>query len=358
VPQTEGRRDDSLRETVDELARDYLVRNAQAGHLLEAFFVAAVAAVLGIRFFLELTGYPQLGGAGLHIAHMLWGGLLMLVAVILLLGFLSAPLTRLAAVIGGFGFGAFIDELGKFITSDNDYFFRPSVALIYAVFVGLFLVFRTFNLSRPLTRQEYLVNALELIKDLAHEDLDEDEKRRVDDYLAQGDPADPLVVSLRALLAEIKPIPLPRPSIVGRARRRLRHFYGRLIDWRWFRLGLVAFFALYSIVTISVNLAYAVIAPALAGSIGGITLSFVELAVLASSLVVAGLNVVGIVRLGWSRLGAYQTFRLGILVSIFFTQFFSFYAEQLAALLGLALNVLTLEAIRYLIREEANKTLT
>ncbi len=38
---------------------------------------------------------PELGGHGLHIAHLLWGGF-------------------------------FIDELGKFITQDNDYFFKPA----------------------------------------------------------------------------------------------------------------------------------------------------------------------------------------------------------------------------------------
>ncbi|MCW5980017.1 MAG: hypothetical protein KIT09_18185 [Bryobacteraceae bacterium] len=32
--------------------------------------MSAVAAILSIRLFLELTGYPKLGGGGLHIAHM------------------------------------------------------------------------------------------------------------------------------------------------------------------------------------------------------------------------------------------------------------------------------------------------
>jgi hypothetical protein len=135
-----------------------------------------------------------------------------------------------------------------------------------------------------------------------------------------------------------------------------------VIAWPWFRLGLVAFFAAYSLVTLATTLLLAVAYPLIVGTVGlapaPVSLGFPDLAVFASSIVVAALNVIGIVRLRWSRLRAYQTFRLAVLVSIFFTQFFSFYIEQFAALLGLAFNVLTLEVIRYLIREETNKTLS
>ena len=34
--------------------------------------VSFVIAVVGTRWFLQITGYPQVGGGGLHIAHMLW----------------------------------------------------------------------------------------------------------------------------------------------------------------------------------------------------------------------------------------------------------------------------------------------
>ena len=115
-----------------------LIRNSDAGELLELFLVAAVCAVLGIRAFLAAAGYPQIGGSGLHIAHMLWGGGFMMIALILLFSFLSRSLDRVAAVLGGVGFGAFIDELGKFITSDNNYFFAPTIGLIYVIFISIF----------------------------------------------------------------------------------------------------------------------------------------------------------------------------------------------------------------------------
>ncbi|WP_269851628.1 hypothetical protein [Methanosarcina horonobensis] len=83
-----------------------LARNIYAGSLLEVFMVTAVTAVLAIRFFLEITGYPQVGGGGLHIAHVLVGGFFMLVSILILLIFLGNYSRSLAAVLGGFGFGA------------------------------------------------------------------------------------------------------------------------------------------------------------------------------------------------------------------------------------------------------------
>ena len=55
--------------------RHMLVLRSDAGGLLEAFLVAAVTAFLVMRFALAVAEYPTLGGAHLHIAHMLWGGL-------------------------------------------------------------------------------------------------------------------------------------------------------------------------------------------------------------------------------------------------------------------------------------------
>lgn len=105
--------------------RGLFLRNRQLNSLLELFLVASVSSVLVIRFVLAASGYPQLGGSSLHIAHMLWGGLLMLVALVFLLAFLGRRIQVLAALLGGLGFGTFLDELGKFITRATNYQTAP-----------------------------------------------------------------------------------------------------------------------------------------------------------------------------------------------------------------------------------------
>jgi hypothetical protein len=99
---------------------DYLVRDADAGETFEIFLVASILSILGIRAFLATTGYPQLGGGELHIAHMLWGGLFMLIALLLVLSYLDLSIRWLAALLAGIGFGTFMGEVGKFMAGDND----------------------------------------------------------------------------------------------------------------------------------------------------------------------------------------------------------------------------------------------
>ena len=142
------------------------VRVLKLSRLLEIFFIASVTSILVIRAFLASTGYPQLGGHGLHIAHLLWGGLLMLIALVLLLSFIGRNLQSSAALLGGIGFGTFIDELGKFITSDNNYFFQPAIPLIYIIFVLLFLSFRELEQHPSPSARTRLANALHILAEM------------------------------------------------------------------------------------------------------------------------------------------------------------------------------------------------
>jgi len=78
--------------------------------------VAFAITVIATRVYLELAGYPQLGNSVLHIAHALWGGLLLFAAVLLPLAFANRWVLQASALLGGMGIGLFIDEVGKFIT--------------------------------------------------------------------------------------------------------------------------------------------------------------------------------------------------------------------------------------------------
>jgi hypothetical protein len=61
------------------------------------------ASVILIRLFLELTGYPQVGNSELHIAHVLWGGLLLFGACLLTLIFANRWVYKAGALIAGVG---------------------------------------------------------------------------------------------------------------------------------------------------------------------------------------------------------------------------------------------------------------
>lgn len=108
---------------------------------LDTFVLAGVISVLTTRGFLYVTGWPQIGGDSLHIAHMLWGGAFMVVAFLLLL--LSEQINKIfVALLGGIGFGLFIDEVGKFVTQDNDYFYEPAISIMYVLFILIWFLSR------------------------------------------------------------------------------------------------------------------------------------------------------------------------------------------------------------------------
>src|SRR3954447_19651105 len=143
------------------LMRAGLVRNVRTAEHLTTFVVSGVSTVLITRLILGLSGYPQIGGKGLHIAHVLPGGLLMLVAIFLLLAYVGPVVRPAAALVGGVGFGLFIDEVGKFVTSDNNYFYKPTAAIVYVVFVLIVLGSRFLSTRRPIDPREELANVID-----------------------------------------------------------------------------------------------------------------------------------------------------------------------------------------------------
>ena len=159
------------------------LRDTRVVSIVDTFVLSALTSLLLVRLYLFVTGYPQAGGGGIHVAHMVWGGLLMLVAMIIAISFVSVTARWITAVVGGIGFGLFVDEIGKFLTSDNNYFFRPSAALIYGVLAVIFVFSRSITRRTGFAREEYVANGLDVLKESAVRNFDAMEKRRAENCL-------------------------------------------------------------------------------------------------------------------------------------------------------------------------------
>jgi hypothetical protein len=335
--------------------RPRLIRDFHSGVQLELFLVSGIASVLLIRFYLRITGYPQIGGGTLHIAHMLWGGLLMMIAIVLLLAYHGRGIQLWAALLGGVGFGTFIDEIGKFVTRDHDYFYRPAIALMYVVFVAAFLAVRAIRSGGNRTAEEYTINALRELEEAALHDLQRDEQERAVRYLEQVDPPTRLSRQLHALIVSLQRAPEPRPGRIEQlgawTLRRYRELAMRPAFWK----ALVVFFTVQLAVKL-LHVTILVFRPdagesiaariAFMSDIDGYALA--EWLQLGSSLVSAALVACGIVALRRSRQTALKNFERSILVSVFVTQVFMFYRAQWQALTVLGFNLVVLVALGYM----------
>ena len=277
-----------------------LMIDFEAEENLENFFVSAVLSVFAIRTFLFLTGYPQLGNEEVHIAHMLWGGMLMVTALITLLVFLSKEVRHLGSIVAGIGFGVFIDELGKVITSDNNYFFQPAIALIYIIFVFIFLVFRGLE-------------------------------KYVDNMVDKGKIVKEKTVSDNFFFSKTK--------------RNLTKFYLQFVKNNFFAGVLTGLFVSISILNIFFTLVDLIIFKD--------QLSFWDWGQLVSALFIGMLVVFGIFRQVQGRkLSAYNFYKQAVMIDIFLGQFFLFYREGLSSYLHLVISISILSAIKYLIYQE------
>ncbi|MDQ3809842.1 MAG: hypothetical protein M3336_06080 [Chloroflexota bacterium] len=344
-------------------------RDFEAGSYLQDFLVATVVSILLTRLFLGMTGFPRVGGGGLHIAHMLWGGLLMLVALVLLLAVLGKRTKRLAAVIGGVGFGLFVDELGKFITADNDYFFQPTIALIYSLLVLLFLVFRAIE-RRSLSADELLANAADMLREVVMGGATQAEIGRTLALLERSKVEGPLVEGLRAAVQGAVRAREGRPPRIARAAARAWRLYDDLLAWRWFQRFILVLLVGQALLGVTVVLALLVVGMMLLLPSSPDWLAMPDPGAIAmqvansptgpvgatasalSALLSLVFAMLGAAQLRRSRLGAYRWLQRSVLVSVLVGQVPLFWEQQLGAVVQLAWNLLLLAALRYAIRQE------
>lgn len=334
-----------------------LIRNIEAQNFFELFFVSAIASILLIRSYLFVTGFPKIGGENLHIAHMLWGGLFMLIALYLLLTYMGKLIGYTAAILGGIGFGTFIDELGKFITNDNNYFYQPTIALIYAIFIILYLIAHFSQKLHKFTQEEYLINALEIMKEAVLLDLDKKEQRSAMKLLKKCNQQNKLVQALEKMFKEIETIPVSKPTLLDKIASFSKDLYLDLIRKRWFVKLLIVFFVLQAfgaifnaLEVVDVFSGYKITNNLL--HIEPPKYTFWDFGELFSSLASGVFVVLGVLRIKFSRLWALVNFKRATLISLFLTNFFSFYEEQFLALIGVVFSITILLALDYMIQSE------
>ncbi len=185
------------------------IRDAEGAGHVELFLVATVVTITVTRLYLQLTGFPQIGGAsGLHVAHVLFGGIFMLAAMLMFMLLLGRTSRWLATLLAGVGFGLFIDEVGKFLTQDNNYFFKPVAAVIYLFLVLVYVVGAYLVRRRALSDRELIVNGLKMMQELAARNLDAHEASELKRMLEAASPVEPLRDPLLGVVEEVTSAPL------------------------------------------------------------------------------------------------------------------------------------------------------
>jgi hypothetical protein len=159
-------------------------REAGPTYLLVSL-ISFAGTVIGTRLFLEITGYPQLGGGDLHIAHVLWGGSVLFFAALFPLVISNRRVLVLSALMSGVGIGLFIDEVGKFITRDNDYFYPPAAPIIYAFFLLTVLLYLRLRKPRQQDPRIELYHVLDNLTEVLDEDLEIDEQQELERRLVK-----------------------------------------------------------------------------------------------------------------------------------------------------------------------------
>ncbi len=344
------------------------VKRAHAEVYLLLMLLSFATSVTATRLFLELTGYPQLGSSTLHIAHVLWGGLLLFLGVLLPLILANRWAFPVSAVMGGAGVGLFIDEVGKFITQSNDYFYPFAAPIIYAFFLLTVLVY--LRVKRPGERnpRAELYLALDGLLEVLDRDFERDEQvillERLSFVADQADHPNEvhLATALRDLILSdgLEVVP-DRASLWERLRKRVAAYetrYLRKSRLRWLLIAGLGIVGLLSVAQLVTSLA-ALFVPDLLRQIaiellaterrvqGAISLTWyliqMVLEGLSGALLLAGAGLIGLRRdeLG-TRLGYY-----GLLLTLTTVNLLVFYFDQFGTIaralaqFGLLLGVLS-----------------
>jgi hypothetical protein len=164
----------------------FIIVSDRSSQLMMIILVSCALTVALTRLFLVLTGYPQIGNSTFHLAHALWGGLALFLAGTTVLALQNRGAAVVGALLTGIGFGLFVDEVGKFITQRNDYFFPLAAPIIYASLLLILLLSELARRHQLRSPRAHLLAAISLSQTIADGTVSPTEIKAMENHIQQA----------------------------------------------------------------------------------------------------------------------------------------------------------------------------
>lgn len=329
--------------------------------------ISALVSLLITRFILQLLGWPTLSFGVWHIAHANWGGALMVMGSMLMLTFHGEKIKKTAAIISGAGWGLFIDEVGKYITKSNDYWFQPAIIIIYVSFILLYLVYRHLENNQPKDTKTLLYSVINKLDDVAENNLDEREKKEIliklDKVIKNEKNEDRknLAKNLQIFIKNQPAKKIERNSWWQQLVARTGYYsYNKILKTRLVKYGLAVYAGFWAInkiqetVRILANPQKLQLIQKFNQSYDLIYKSDIYMLILkiVSDSIVAVLFIVGIFFIATrKKFKGLKFFQMGLIVSIFLSSVFKLYFEQFSEVWVIVASIVLLIGISKMKRE-------
>jgi hypothetical protein len=341
------------------------IRRQKARNYLLITLLSFALSVSITRLFLTLTGYPQLGNRELHIAHVLWGGLILFIAALLPLLFTNQWIYTTTAILSGVGVGLFMDEVGKFITQTNDYFYPPAAPIIYAFFLLVVLVYVDISRRKASDARTEMYYILQDFEEVLDHDLSEEEHKDILAHLdlvlqetSHSDLANLAEALKRFILNKDLELVPDTSSFWKRMSMHMDNFeagwltrnrfraalVGALLGWSLYSLYYPLFILTQSRDPAELNtIVLGLVSQRLVRSHGGITWFEVHLGLLTAVGLVL-LTAAGLLALNKQRRGINLAY-VGMLTSLTMVNLLVFYYDQFSAIISAVLQLVILMGI-------------
>jgi hypothetical protein len=230
--------------------------------------------------------------------------------------------------------GLVVDEVGKFVTRDNDYFYRPAAAIIYLVFAAMLVFGSVVDRRRPLDPEARLANAAHIASDGLVSGLTHEQRQTAQALLAGHE--DEAARAVRALLHAA--VPCERPVVLDRISR-LAVRAVRLPERSWLTGLVLTLFVLSRVPVAIVSVVQALVVAAGHGLAPGADSGAVAASAVTRT-VTPLLALIGAARWRSDRRDAYRWIRAAVVLELVVTKIFAFDDSQFAAVLELPFDLL------------------